>query len=183
MNLEKYLVVSDEVKKAIKEGKPVVALESTIISHGMPYPKNVETALNVEKIVRDNGAVPATIAIIKGKITVGISKDEIEYLGKKGLNVPKASRRDLPVIETVKSSPEIDVHPAETDEILGDETVPGAYTASDFSLFHLHIQISFFHDITAFLSLSNFDMILTPQKDNFLKRRKKDYFSAICTAN
>ncbi|MBO4808573.1 MAG: pseudouridine-5'-phosphate glycosidase [Lachnospiraceae bacterium] len=98
MNLEKYLVVSDEVKKAIKEGKPVVALESTIISHGMPYPKNVETALNVEKIVRDNGAVPATIAIIKGKITVGISKDEIEYLGKKGLNVPKASRRDLPVI-------------------------------------------------------------------------------------
>jgi pseudouridine-5'-phosphate glycosidase len=98
MNLEKYLVVSDEVKKAIKEGKPVVALESTIISHGMPYPKNVETALNVEKIVRDNGAIPATIAIIKGKITVGISKDEIEYLGKKGLNVPKASRRDLPVI-------------------------------------------------------------------------------------
>ena len=78
MNLEKYLVVSDEVKKAIKEGKPVVALESTIISHGMPYPKNVETALNVEKIVRDNGAIPATIAIIKGKITVGISKDEIE---------------------------------------------------------------------------------------------------------
>ena len=98
MNLEKYLVVSDEVKKAIKEGKPVVALESTIISHGMSYPKNVETALNVEKIVRDNGAIPATIAIIKGKITVGISKDEIEYLGKKGLNVPKASRRDLPVI-------------------------------------------------------------------------------------
>lgn len=98
MNLEKYLVVSDEVKKAIKEGKPVVALESTIISHGMPYPKNVETALEVERIVRENGAIPATIAIIKGKITVGISKDEIEYLGKKGLQVTKASRRDLPVI-------------------------------------------------------------------------------------
>ncbi|MBO4376168.1 MAG: pseudouridine-5'-phosphate glycosidase [Lachnospiraceae bacterium] len=98
MNLEKYLVVSDEVKQAVKEGKPVVALESTIISHGMPYPKNVETALNVEKIVRENGAIPATIAIIKGKITVGISKDEIEYLGKKGLEVTKASRRDLPVI-------------------------------------------------------------------------------------
>lgn len=98
MNLEKFLVVSEEVKNAINEGKPVVALESTIISHGMPYPKNVETALEVEKIVRDNGAVPATIAIIKGKLTVGISRDEIEYLGKKGLDVPKASRRDLPVL-------------------------------------------------------------------------------------
>lgn len=98
MNLEKFLVVSDEVKAALKEGKPVVALESTIISHGMPYPKNVQTALEVEKIVRENGAVPATIAIIKGKIVVGISKDQIEYLGKIGLDVPKASRRDLPVI-------------------------------------------------------------------------------------
>lgn len=98
MNLEKYLVVSEEVTNALNEGKPVVALESTIISHGMPYPKNVETALKVEQIVRDNGAVPATIAIIQGKITVGISKDQIEYLGKIGLDVPKASRRDLPVI-------------------------------------------------------------------------------------
>ncbi|MFA9465982.1 MAG: pseudouridine-5'-phosphate glycosidase [Velocimicrobium sp.] len=98
MNLEKYVVVSDEVKAALKEGRAVVALESTIISHGMPYPKNVETALKVEQIVRDNGAIPATIAIIKGKITVGISKEEIEYLGKIGLDVPKASRRDLPVI-------------------------------------------------------------------------------------
>ena len=97
-NLEKYLSVSEEVKQALAEGKPVVALESTIISHGMPYPKNVETALNVEKIVRENGAVPATIAIIKGKITVGLSKEEIEYLGKEGLAVTKASRRDLPVL-------------------------------------------------------------------------------------
>ena len=98
MNLDKYLTVSEEVKNALSENKPVVALESTIISHGMPYPKNVETALNVEKTVRKNGAIPATIAIIKGKITVGISKEEIEYLGRKGLNVRKASRRDLPVI-------------------------------------------------------------------------------------
>ncbi len=97
-NLGKYLSVSEEVKQALAEGKPVVALESTIISHGMPYPKNVETALNVEKIVRENGAVPATIAIIKGKITVGLSKEEIEYLGKEGLAVTKASRRDLPVL-------------------------------------------------------------------------------------
>ncbi len=95
MKLEDFLVVSEEVKNAIAENKPVVALESTIISHGMPYPKNVETALSVEKIVRDNGCVPATVGIIKGKITVGISPEEIEYLGKKGLNVPKASRRDL----------------------------------------------------------------------------------------
>ncbi len=97
-NLEKYLSVSQEVKQAILEGKPVVALESTIISHGMPYPKNVETALNVERIVRENGAVPATIAIIQGKITVGLSSEQIEYLGKEGLAVTKASRRDLPVL-------------------------------------------------------------------------------------
>lgn len=97
-NLEQYLEVSAEVKQALAEGKPVVALESTIISHGMPYPQNVETALNVEKVVRDNGAVPATIAIIQGKLKVGISKDEIDYIGKKGLKVIKASRRDLPVL-------------------------------------------------------------------------------------
>jgi len=95
MNLEDCLYVSEEVREAVSAGKPVVALESTIISHGMPYPKNVETALNVEKIIRENGAVPATVAIIKGKLTVGISPDQIEYLGKKGTAVPKASRRDL----------------------------------------------------------------------------------------
>ena len=98
MDLRKYLSVSPEVEAAIAAGKPVVALESTIISHGMPYPQNVETALNVEKIIREAGAIPATIAIIKGKITVGLSADEIEYLGKKGLSVIKASRRDLPVL-------------------------------------------------------------------------------------
>ena len=98
MNLKKYLDVSPEVQKALDEGRPVVALESTIISHGMPYPKNVETALNVEKIVRENGAVPATIAIIKGKMTVGCTPEQIEYLGKRGLDTPKASRRDLPVL-------------------------------------------------------------------------------------
>ncbi|MCR5768648.1 MAG: pseudouridine-5'-phosphate glycosidase [Lachnospiraceae bacterium] len=95
MKLEDCLFVSKEVREALDNNRPVVALESTIISHGMPYPKNVETALSVEKIIRDNGAVPATIAIIKGKLTVGISPDEIEYLGKKGTAVPKASRRDL----------------------------------------------------------------------------------------
>ena len=98
----KYLEVSDEVKEALAQGKPVVALESTIISHGMPYPKNVETALNVEKIIRDNGAVPATIAIIKGKLKAGLSEEEITYLGKKGLSVIKASRRDLPVLAARK---------------------------------------------------------------------------------
>ncbi len=98
MNLRKFVTVSDEVQRALDAGKPVVALESTIISHGMPYPKNVETALRVEQIVRDNGTVPATIAIIGGKITVGISREEIEHLGKKGLSVTKASRRDLPFL-------------------------------------------------------------------------------------
>ena len=92
-NLQKYLAVSGEVQKALEARKPVVALESTIISHGMPYPQNVETALSVEKIIRENGAVPATIAIIQGKITVGCSAEQIEYLGRKGLAVTKASRR------------------------------------------------------------------------------------------
>ena len=93
-----YLDISPEVRQALAEGKPVVALESTIISHGMPYPKNVETALLVEKTIRENGAVPATIAIIGGRIKAGLSPDEIEYLGKAGPKVAKASRRDLAAI-------------------------------------------------------------------------------------
>ena len=93
-----YLDVSPEVRQALAEGKPVVALESTIISHGMPYPKNVETALLVEKTIRENGAVPATIAIIGGRLKAGLSTDEIEYLGKAGRKVAKASRRDLAAI-------------------------------------------------------------------------------------
>ena len=96
--MNKYLSISPEVQKALSEGKPVVALESTIISHGMPYPQNVETALRVEQTIRDNGAVPATIAIIGGKLKAGCTKEEIEYLGKKGHAVAKASRRDLPVL-------------------------------------------------------------------------------------
>lgn len=98
MDLSKYLDVAPEVAEAIKNGKPVVALESTIISHGMPYPKNVETALNVEQVIRDNGAIPATIAIIGGRLKAGLSRDEIEYLGKTGQAVTKVSRRDLPII-------------------------------------------------------------------------------------
>lgn len=93
-----YLEISAEVKEALKNNKPIVALESTIISHGMPYPKNVETALEVEKIIREKGVIPATIAIIGGKFKIGCSKEEIEYLGKKGLEVAKVSRRDLPLI-------------------------------------------------------------------------------------
>ena len=93
-----YLDISPEVRQALAEGKPVVALESTIISHGMPYPKNVETALLVEKTIRENGAVPATIAIIGGRLKAGLSPDEIEYLGKAGPKVAKASRRDLAAI-------------------------------------------------------------------------------------
>ena len=98
MNLNKYLDVAPEVAQAIADGKPVVALESTIISHGMPYPQNVETALQVEAIIRENGAVPATIAIINGRLKAGCSKEEIEYLGKQGPKVTKASRRDLAVM-------------------------------------------------------------------------------------
>lgn len=98
MLLNKYLDVNPEVAEAIAAGKPVVALESTIISHGMPYPQNVETALNVERIIRENGAVPATIAIIGGRLKAGLTAEEIEYFGKKGQAIHKASRRDLAVI-------------------------------------------------------------------------------------
>ena len=102
MNLKDILVINPEIQKALVENRPVVALESTIISHGMPYPQNVETALTVEKIVRENGAIPATIAIIGGKLTVGITHEEIDHLGKKGLNVTKASRRDIPILVSRK---------------------------------------------------------------------------------
>ena len=98
MSLNKYLDVSPEVAEAVAAGKPVVALESTIISHGMPYPQNVETALKVESIIRENGAVPATIAILGGRLKAGLTAEEIEYLGKKGTAVHKASRRDLAVL-------------------------------------------------------------------------------------
>ena len=96
--MNKYLDISPEVSAALAAGRPVVALESTIISHGMPYPQNVETALAVEQIVRDNGAVPATIAIIGGRLKAGLTPEEIEYFGKKGPEIAKASRRDLPVL-------------------------------------------------------------------------------------
>ncbi len=98
MEKNQYLDIAPEVAEALAQNKPVVALESTIISHGMPYPQNVETALNVEQVIRDNGAVPATIAIIGGRLKAGLSKDEIEHLGKTGYDVPKVSRRDLPII-------------------------------------------------------------------------------------
>ncbi len=96
--MNKYLDISPEVRKALDEGRPVVALESTIISHGMPYPRNVETALMVEQTIRDNGAVPATIAVIGGRLKAGLSPEEIEYLGKTGRGIAKASRRDLPAL-------------------------------------------------------------------------------------
>ncbi|MBF4695342.1 pseudouridine-5'-phosphate glycosidase [Fusibacter ferrireducens] len=89
--------IHPEVVKALSEGKPVVALESTIISHGMPYPQNVETAREVENIIREKGVVPATIAILKGRIKVGLTADELEYLGK-AKEVAKVSRRDIPFI-------------------------------------------------------------------------------------
>ena len=96
--MKNYLDLSPEVDAALKAGKPVVALESTIISHGMPYPQNVETALKVEQTIREGGATPATIAIIGGRLKAGLTPVEIEYLGKKGTGVTKASRRDLPVL-------------------------------------------------------------------------------------
>ncbi len=100
--MNKYIEISPEVQMALDNNKPIVALESTIISHGMPYPKNVETALNAQTIVRENGAIPATIAIIKGKLKIGLTDEEIDYLGKKGREITKVSRRDVPFIIATK---------------------------------------------------------------------------------
>jgi pseudouridine-5'-phosphate glycosidase len=96
-NIDKYLKISQKVQEALDSNQPIVALESTIIAHGMPYPDNIETALEVERIIGSYGVVPATIGVIGGKIVVGLDREEIEYLGK-SKNVLKASRRDLPVI-------------------------------------------------------------------------------------
>lgn len=95
------LDILKEVQEALAQNKPVVALESTIISHGMPYPQNVETARRCEEIIRENGAVPATIAIIGGRLKVGLTADELEYFGK-APNILKASRRDMPYIVAEK---------------------------------------------------------------------------------
>lgn len=100
--LGKYLDLSDEVREALENNRPVVALESTIIAHGMPYPRNVETALRVEEVIRENGAVPATIAILKGRLKVGLTRDEVEYLGSNE-NVAKVSRRDIPFMVSRKT--------------------------------------------------------------------------------
>lgn len=96
--MNNYLDISPEVAAAQRDGKPIVALESTIISHGMPYPQNVETALRVEQTIREGGAVPATIAVIGGRLKAGLTTQGIEYLGRKGTGITKASRRDLPVL-------------------------------------------------------------------------------------
>ena len=93
-----YLDIAPEVAEALAAGKPVVALESTIISHGMPWPQNAQTALKVEQLIRGEGATPATIAVIGGRLKAGCSREEIEYLGRQGHAVAKASRRDLPVL-------------------------------------------------------------------------------------
>jgi pseudouridylate synthase len=95
-NVNEFLELSPDVAAALAEGRPVVALESTIISHGMPYPRNVETALRVEAAVREAGAVPATIAVLGGRLRAGLGQEQIEALGKAGSKVAKVSRRDLP---------------------------------------------------------------------------------------
>jgi len=99
-----YLDINPDVKKAMDRANPVIALESTIICHGMPYPKNTQTAIQAEQIARDHGVIPATIAIINGRLKVGLTEDEIEYLGKLGKKVKKVSRRDLPFIVNQKDN-------------------------------------------------------------------------------
>ena len=98
MNIPQFLDISPEVQQALRDNKPVVALESTIISHGMPYPQNVATALQVEAEVRAHGAVPATIAIMDGRLKAGLSVEDIELLGKRGRDAIKVSRRDIPFV-------------------------------------------------------------------------------------
>jgi len=102
--LSKYLEIAPEVVVAIAAGNPVVALESTIISHGMPYPKNVETAASVEAAVRQCGALPATIAVLDGRLKVGLSADEIQTIGELGTDVVKCSRRALPFVVAGKKN-------------------------------------------------------------------------------
>ena len=97
-NLHEYLKISPAVQKALDEGRPVLALESTIISHGMPYPQNLETARLCEAEARKHGVEPATVAIIHGKLCAGLTDEELEYLDKAGPKVAKASRRDLPIL-------------------------------------------------------------------------------------
>ena len=97
-NLHEYLKISPAVQKALDEGRPVLALESTIISHGMPYPQNLETARLCEAEARKHGVEPATVAIIHGKLCAGLTDEELEYLAKAGPKVAKASRRDLPIL-------------------------------------------------------------------------------------
>ncbi|WP_018693789.1 pseudouridine-5'-phosphate glycosidase [Algicola sagamiensis] len=101
--LAQYLDIHPEVQQALQSGQAVVALESTIISHGMPYPQNVETAKKVEQTVRDNGAIPATIAMIQGRLKVGLTAEELEYFGKTGQSITKVSRRDIPFIVAKKA--------------------------------------------------------------------------------
>lgn len=101
MSIQSYIAFSAEVNKAREQNEPIVALESTIISHGMPYPQNVETALHVEEVIRREGAVPATIAIIDGRIRIGLSHEEIEFLATRN-DIGKVSRRDLPYLLSVK---------------------------------------------------------------------------------
>src|SRR5690606_22297852 len=95
MSAKDYLTIGPEIKKALAEGRPVVALESTIITHGMPYPQNLEMASRVEAVVRDNGAIPATIAIMDGRFAVGVSGEDLERLAQEGGRAAKASRRDV----------------------------------------------------------------------------------------
>ena len=99
--MKQFLSITDEVQRALDENKPVVALESTIISHGMPYPQNVEMAKEVEQIVRENGAVPATIAIIDGKIKIGLNDEELEIMGNTE-DIAKVSRRDMAQVVATK---------------------------------------------------------------------------------
>ena len=96
--LSNHVILSEEVQTALLENKGVVALESTIIAHGMPYPRNVETAFQVEQAIRQNGAVPATVGILNGKLVAGLSPDEIDRVGKEGRQMIKTSRRDIPYL-------------------------------------------------------------------------------------
>lgn len=103
MNLEKYIEIAPEVKNALENNEPVVALESTIISHGMPYPENVKTAIEVEDIIKDLGVTPATIGIIQGKIKIGLNKEELEYFAQ-SKDIEKVSRRDMPHVLAMKKN-------------------------------------------------------------------------------
>ena len=133
--LNRYLDISTEVKEALEQGKPVVALESTIISHGMPYPQNVETAMNVEKLIRENGAVPATIAIIKGRLKAGLTAMKKPGRGTHGHIAIKTNNVDRAIYHLSNRGVKFDMD----SKVVKNGKTTAIYMADEIAGFAIHL--------------------------------------------